>query len=1796
MPDLVSIASSAVSAYQRALGTVSNNIANVGSTGYSRQEVRLLENSPQDYGVNYFGTGVSLIGVRRLYDEFVESSLRNATSELGTQAPIVDYANRVVNIMGSEDVGLLSAFDQFFDAARQLSTDPSSLILRSQFLAKAEGLASRFGQLHGQLSLVEQESQGQINSQVTKLNQLSEQLALVNQQLRKTRYLDRQPPALLDQRDQLLREMSEIAKIQVKEALNGEITVSLGPTITRGQIVNIDGARKLSAIFNESAIEKVDLMIEPFSKTAEAVSGLSGGSLSGALSFRRQILAPTMESLDQLAKTMVIEVNAIHREGIDLQGRNGSDLFGFQPQFSVSALNGETNVVIQPELLNFQEFNANALSIGYKANAGQVNNLSLTGQFRTGDQITVTLNGNARSFTLLGAQVDVSGRPILGEPMSTDEVRRQVLGFLEGGNANSVDGAFGRQIRVQPGKAQDLLITSDVFGAFSLDISSTSASGRIDNQVKQGLWTVTDTVTGQTVSGVESVQINGMQLRFGGRATDGEMLLLKASNRPAAGIRLTIEDPQRVAAASRFRVIENQFNPSGVDATLRESFQTFPKDEALWLPNVISASGLEILDNNVVASEAIRLDRVGVTPIALIPEGYKDVALFLGELNGQNLDLQVFTRDGRHLIGRQMADELIATEEQNLGRPLRDDERNALIQQAGLSFMATAQRAGVSFSPGASYSADYLNVSGTDAYRDMELFYGVKGMVQEIQQLNTDHVIGGIDRLAASVTSGLVQPFTVRIPQDKDRFDIFGPDDLVLNGVPLGALVLEKTSEGVSLVMQATDASGRALRKVLVPTMTNLPGEPAVFEINAAHMQAWLKSQPGWGQGERQVLQFGDGAQGGSIAVTLAPGQTVTVSGITPYLTPAELADKVARAIEDHAYISKVSGRSVYAYPDGSVVVQFAATDKDMPRLSVTTGATNISVRVAWEPAADGQLGVGETQTYQFSPAAETGFFNIGGTTVEVAKGDSSRVVAQKVAAALGNAQRLLTFSGMPNTDGPLVVDGVTIALKRDELTATGMGPDAIAAAVKHALENHAPPSPAVSWRAQNPDITLTLIPGQGLRFTYGANVIDPPVIAVTTIPNGVTFTQNSPERFVDKHEGRRVVLNDDGSVTVRYLATEGDVANLGVTPVITPWPEVQTLRFSRFPEEAPLSLTLPTTFSIGQKEVTITAFDLRDYDQSSPPATIVPLTDDADKLARIAEKVQRTLESEEQIIRFTGDAKGGETLTLSWGDLSIPVTLAGDANTSYSAAQVADAVKNVLFPAPDVNNIRSGDFATRFPFAEVFTDGQGNLRVLFNPEEGNVADPSVRSGSATAISTSVAVQKRFSDQYPGAAISLSGTGDSLIVRYPVGLGDVANLSIPNAAVDGLSFALSTQNYRETEPGVFLNATTQNFRGLTAELLNVFNPDGSPLLGGAGNPPTTPVPQLRLTQTPLGQGEVQTLYFSEATGTGEIEIAGLKIKVEKGDSGAVVAQKVQQALAKAYGFSELGGSLRQYTVNADGSLTVRAAVSAGNVRDLQMTSSGTTGVSFRTETVDYLPSGETFESEVRLGLGRTGTSLDLAKLGFRTGVYLSGQVKEDLLIFATGEERGLGYTLGATYTEGSRDPVESLRAEPFDVVFTSATQYRIIDRNSGSVVADRRYDPIEGIRYRGVVLTLNASPAPGDRFAIDGNQDGIGNNANTLRLIQLQNARIVGGPEGRTLTDAYGQAVSDVGNMAFQASIAQKALEVVKDQAVQARDKVSGVSLDEEAADLIRFQQAYQASAKVMQTASILFDAIINIR
>jgi flagellar hook-associated protein FlgK len=167
------------------------------------------------------------------------------------------------------------------------------------------------------------------------------------------------------------------------------------------------------------------------------------------------------------------------------------------------------------------------------------------------------------------------------------------------------------------------------------------------------------------------------------------------------------------------------------------------------------------------------------------------------------------------------------------------------------------------------------------------------------------------------------------------------------------------------------------------------------------------------------------------------------------------------------------------------------------------------------------------------------------------------------------------------------------------------------------------------------------------------------------------------------------------------------------------------------------------------------------------------------------------------------------------------------------------------------------------------------------------------------------------------------------------------------------------------------------------------------------------------------------------------------------------------------------------------------------------------------------------------------------------------------------------------------------------VKFSSSSAYQIVDKASQTVLAERQLtlDPSSSnlsLSYRGLKLVFSTAPKAGDVFTMDSNKDGIGNNETLLQLVALEDQRLM--PGGLTITEAYIERVNLVGNVARQAAISQQALEVVYQQAQDDRDSISGVSLDEEASALVRFQQAYQANAKVMQTANTLFDALINIR
>ena len=167
------------------------------------------------------------------------------------------------------------------------------------------------------------------------------------------------------------------------------------------------------------------------------------------------------------------------------------------------------------------------------------------------------------------------------------------------------------------------------------------------------------------------------------------------------------------------------------------------------------------------------------------------------------------------------------------------------------------------------------------------------------------------------------------------------------------------------------------------------------------------------------------------------------------------------------------------------------------------------------------------------------------------------------------------------------------------------------------------------------------------------------------------------------------------------------------------------------------------------------------------------------------------------------------------------------------------------------------------------------------------------------------------------------------------------------------------------------------------------------------------------------------------------------------------------------------------------------------------------------------------------------------------------------------------------------------RERTTDFIFTSSSSYQIVDRATKTVLSERTWSLGEPISYGVIALSIEGQPNVGDVFSVDGNRSGVASNENALRVADLEELGLAS--DGKSLKEGYFSILTQAGNSARRAEVSREALDVVYQQSVQAKDSKVGVNLDEEAAELIRFQQAYQASAKVMQMANQLFDSILRI-
>ena len=215
-------------------------------------------------------------------------------------------------------------------------------------------------------------------------------------------------------------------------------------------------------------------------------------------------------------------------------------------------------------------------------------------------------------------------------------------------------------------------------------------------------------------------------------------------------------------------------------------------------------------------------------------------------------------------------------------------------------------------------------------------------------------------------------------------------------------------------------------------------------------------------------------------------------------------------------------------------------------------------------------------------------------------------------------------------------------------------------------------------------------------------------------------------------------------------------------------------------------------------------------------------------------------------------------------------------------------------------------------------------------------------------------------------------------------------------------------------------------------------------------------------------------------------------------------------------------------------------------------------------------------------------------LGLRSGFVMDQPLAEDLLVFGVNKDGGATkVSLSGTYSAGSPPAELKTDARTYSLEFTK-TNYRLIDTATNTQVSSGVFDTTSRtIRYDTWSITLKNVPTDGDRFTISRNDDAMGDNRMISLIAQLQFDRNLL-PSKQTVQQEYEDLVNRVGVLTVQAEVGRDAQKVVFDQARENRDRVSGVNLDEELSDLLRYQQAYQANAQVIQTATRLFDTLMQ--
>lgn len=320
----IEIGRSAISAHKLALDVVGQNVANANAPGYSRQSVQMAAVSYAQSGLSgvqkFAGAGVTVERIVRLRDAFLDKQIRQESATMGWAEARLETLNQmevVMNELGSS--GIRARLDEFWNAMQELSLNPESVSVRATVVQRGEALCEAFRHTVGWLRQLQENINYQIEATVARINDIASQLVELNNQIVRAKARGESSNVLEDRRDLLIDELAEFGPVDVTVRPEGAAIVKLGGF----PLVEAYGQETLRfEVAGPSGYPVVTWGPD------NQVLKISTGKLEGLLEARDELVASYIEDLNKLARSIVDEVNAVHRKGYALDGTTtGLDFF-----------------------------------------------------------------------------------------------------------------------------------------------------------------------------------------------------------------------------------------------------------------------------------------------------------------------------------------------------------------------------------------------------------------------------------------------------------------------------------------------------------------------------------------------------------------------------------------------------------------------------------------------------------------------------------------------------------------------------------------------------------------------------------------------------------------------------------------------------------------------------------------------------------------------------------------------------------------------------------------------------------------------------------------------------------------------------------------------------------------------------------------------------------------------------------------------------------------------------------------------------------------------------------------------------------------------------------------------------------------------------------------------------------------------------------------------------------------------------------------------------------------------------